>query len=110
RTTSRAPSSLPSSVRPPKKSSLQLLLGPDSSFVCTPTKEESGPNNNWSDPTETYAKLRGWLEGSMQGRSMYVIPYVMGPLGSRFSKVGVEITDSIYVALSMRTMTRMGQA
>jgi phosphoenolpyruvate carboxykinase (GTP) len=77
-------------------------------FVCTETREEAGPTNNWSDPKETYAKLRGWLEGSMRGRTMYVVPYVMGPAGSPFSKVGVELTDSIYVVLNMRIMTRMG--
>jgi phosphoenolpyruvate carboxykinase (GTP) len=77
-------------------------------FVCTDTREEAGPTNNWSDPKETYAKLRGWLEGSMRGRTMYVVPYVMGPAGSPFSKVGVELTDSIYVVLNMRIMTRMG--
>jgi phosphoenolpyruvate carboxykinase (GTP) len=79
-------------------------------FVCTDTREEAGPTNNWSDPKETYAKLRGWLEGSMRGRTMYVVPYVMGPVGSPFSKVGVELTDSIYVVLNMRIMTRMGSA
>jgi len=77
-------------------------------FVCTDTREEAGPTNNWADPKETYAKLRGWLEGSMRGRTMYVVPYVMGPAESPFSKVGVEVTDSIYVVLNMRIMTRMG--
>ncbi len=79
-------------------------------LVCASSKEEAGPTNNWAPPDETYAKLRGWLRGSMRGRTMYVIPYLMGPAGSPFSKVGVEITDSIYVALSMGTMTRMGSA
>ena len=77
-------------------------------FVCTDTREAAGPTNNWADPKETYAKLRGWLEGSMRGRTMYVVPYVMGPAESPFSKVGVEVTDSIYVVLNMRIMTRMG--
>jgi phosphoenolpyruvate carboxykinase (GTP) len=77
-------------------------------MVCTPSPQEAGPTNNWTAPDETYAKMRGWLGGSMRGRTMYVVPYVMGPLGSPFSKVGVELTDSIYVALSMGTMTRMG--
>ena len=79
-------------------------------FVCTPTKEEAGPTNNWSDPAETYAKIRGWIDGGMRGRTMYVVPYVMGPLGSPFSRVGVELTDSVYVVLNMRIMTRMGKA
>jgi phosphoenolpyruvate carboxykinase (GTP) len=77
-------------------------------FVCTPNQQDAGPTNNWSPPDQTYAKLRGWLKGSMRARTMYVVPYVMGPLGSPFSKVGVEITDSVYVVLNMRIMTRMG--
>src|SRR5271163_1086188 len=79
-------------------------------FICTPTKHDAGPTNNWMAPDETYERMRKWFDGSMRGRTMYVVPYVMGPLGSPLSKVGVEITDSIYVALSMRIMTRMGAA
>src|SRR5215469_878168 len=78
-------------------------------FVCTPTKEEAGPTNNWSEPGETYTKLRGLLKGAMRERTLFVIPYMMGPPDSPLTKVGFEITDSKYVVLNMRIMTRMGE-
>ena len=77
-------------------------------LICTPTKEEAGPTNNWAEPGETYRKLHDMLKGAMRGRTMFVIPYIMGPPDSPLAKIGFEITDSIYVVLSMRIMTRMG--
>ncbi len=77
-------------------------------FICSETKEGAGPNNNWMAPDEAKARLTPLYAGAMKGRTLYVVPFVMGPVGSPFSKVGVEITDSVYVVLNMRIMTRMG--
>ena len=78
-------------------------------FICTPTRKEAGPTNNWMEPSEMRAKLNALYDGCMKGRTMYVIPFSMGVVGSDFSKVGIELTDSIYVVLNMIIMTRVGK-
>src|SRR5580700_1843581 len=78
-------------------------------FICTRSKEDAGPNNNWMDPVQARAKMRDLFQGCMKGRTMYVVPYCMGPLDSPYSRCGVEITDSAYVVLNMAIMTRMGR-
>ncbi|MBQ2714333.1 MAG: phosphoenolpyruvate carboxykinase (GTP) [Clostridia bacterium] len=77
-------------------------------FICCKNEEDAGPINNWMDPKEAYEKVGAIFDGAMKGKTMYVIPYSMGAVGSKFSKIGIEITDSIYVVVSMNIMTRIG--